>query len=140
MPAKKPTITIRRSGEFTCTNLVPENQCGKTEQKTFQFRIEIEVNSLDKKGFVCDNFDVPKAFEFWNGPDHWRASCEEFAGGGVNLMYKLCKRAKRILCEVSPIPEAGVRVEWRYGQKLPSFSPKKVKPPKKEKEPKRSCY
>ena len=139
--SKKPSITIRRSGTFACHNLVPKNQCGKEGQKEFNFRIEIEVDSLDERGFVCDNFDVPKAFDFWNGSEHWQASCEDFAGGGVRRMYELCKRAKRILCEVSPIPEAGVRVEWRKEQSLPNFFPKQVPPPKESPNRKRqrSC-
>jgi hypothetical protein len=137
---KKPSITIRRSGTFSCHNLVLTNRCGKEGRNEFNFRIEIEVDSLDERGFVCDNFDVPTAMNFWNGLEFWQASCEDFAGGGVRLMHKLCKRAKRILCEVSPIPEAGVRVEWKKGQSLPNFFPKQVNPsPKLPKQRKQSC-
>lgn len=125
--SKKPIITIRRKGVFVCSNLVPKNQCGRPGQNTFEFAIEIEVDSLDEKGFVCDNFDVPQAFQKWNSPkEKWRASCEEFAGGGIHLMHSLCSRARRILCTIAPTNEANVTVEWFKGNPLPPFQPTKV--------------
>lgn len=121
MTKEKPLIVIRRKGVFSVPNLLPDNQCGKTGQTEFNYSVEIAVKSLDKRGFVCDNFDVPKLMDRYK-TGYWEGSCEEFAGEGIHMMHGLCQgRAVRIVFEVSPIPEAGVRVEWQKGQSLPDF-------------------
>ena len=123
----KPKITIWRSGKFSVPGIIPDSQCGKLGQTEFNFRVEITVDSLDKSGFVCDNFAVPAAFANKFAKGRWQASCEQLAGGGIYLMHRLCGgRALKVVCEISPINEAGVRVEWNKGDDMPGFFPRKV--------------
>ena len=130
----KPTITIWRKGKFSVPGLVDKNKCGTLGQTEFNYSVEITVDALDAKGFVCDNFNVPKAFERKFGQGVWEASCEQLAGGGIYMMKSLCDgRALKITSEVSPIAEAGVRVEWTLGQDLPTFFPKRLDKPKAHK-------
>jgi hypothetical protein len=121
----KPTYRIFRKGEFTA-DLSKTNQCGREGMSKFNFEVTIEVNSLDQHGFVCDNFDVPKAFErFATGK--WEASCEAFAGGGIYLMKSLCQnRALRIICRIQPIDAAWVEVDWKKGDEMPALYPKRL--------------
>lgn len=119
----RPSIIIRRRGLFVCNGIVPENQCASVGVKSFFYSVEIECETLDGRGFVCDNNEIHSVMNSWNDGRSWRASCEFFAGGGVRKIHALCPRATRIVVEVSPSDQAGIRVEWRLGMSLPDFEP-----------------
>jgi len=85
--------------------------------------MRIVVSELDDRGFVVDQFDLPRMFDrYQNG--RWTAPCEAFAGAGIVLCLEMLGgRAIEIACRVSPIAEAGIEATWHHGETIPHHLP-----------------
>jgi hypothetical protein len=125
----KPSVTMWRRGIFAVPGLDPLNKCGPDGNLAFAFDVWITCERLDGQGFVADNFAVMKTFNEKYATGRWQASCEQLAGGAIYMMRKLCPRATAIKATIHPISDASLTVEWRAGQDMPDFFPKRLDTP-----------
>jgi hypothetical protein len=117
-------VVLRREGTFAVPGIFPEGQCGVPGQTIFLYEGRASVQRLGSDGFVCDSFAVPELLAWIFSGGQWTASCEQLAGGGIHLLHKLCgDRAEALSFRVGPSEQAAVRVDWYYGDELPTFVP-----------------
>jgi len=113
-------------------NVIPRNQCGfHVGQTRFGYTVSIEVADLDDEGFALDNMALDKALSeaYCGKGKHYRASCEDLAGGLLCVVYNLISdRAERISVSVSPNEFSELTVHWRVGDVLPKWIPVEAEP------------
>lgn len=110
---------MSRQGEFQA-NLVKEHQCGIEGANKFRFSCVVGVGRFDDRGFVYDQFDLPRIFNQYND-GLWYASCERLCCGFLHTLHGLLDgRATELTVRIHPTDVAFAEMMWVHGEELPA--------------------